>query len=83
MKSWIIPNGCGLLFYGRLLFERVPGVLGGVLGLLANLPRGALEAFALTLGLQVRVTGRPASSWANRSSRPAGDTMLISRPAGL
>src|SRR5690349_14984808 len=60
MKSWIIPNGCGLLFYGRLLLERAPGVLGGVLGLLANLPRGALDALALTLCLQVRVTGRPA-----------------------
>src|ERR1700754_5199411 len=60
MKSWIIPNGCGLLYEGRLLLERVPGVLGGVLGLLANLPRGASDALALSLGLQVRVAGRPA-----------------------
>src|SRR6185437_5457685 len=44
----------------RLVLECVPGVLGGVLGLFANLPPGAPDALGLALTFQVRVTGCPA-----------------------
>jgi tellurite resistance protein len=59
-RGQFLPRPLLVVLRRGLPLEGVPHVLAGVLGLLADLPPGALDAFGLAPGFQVGVTGRPA-----------------------